>query len=460
MARYVYGLASAIGIDPAELDRTIRRNVLQGRLQSVVVKTVFQPDIRVREVGRQPYYLALVFNPDHMEPRLCHGWLKQFLESAGLASRVRAQQVSERDQQELEEFLQSGTRNSYTTTMTPDNFAMPGDTEEPDEDEPAVADAAVATWSGSDASPLPYAGPGPGAWDRLLYWISAAGEGSWQDLTNAVRVILEDLVTPMRALSTLRLLGHVELDPVDFSWSIQPAVLTGSGSDGLVLGGARTPTAITELGASLLLDIHEQVAGPFRVLATARPSGEIHMSTQDGLRVVRRHNSRRSENYPSWREWSDGLTGAPPTCGGDCRWQHLDLAAEAWKACDEPSTESGLFRVTLSTGKTRFGCRMADGRWTRGSLIDLRFLARRLAGLPNRAFLSRETRLLIPESCRWPLFFEREIVMGTGRLPLRCVDSGGLVLLSYEIADIELARGLAALLDVEVVERAQNSSSP
>ena len=64
-------------------------------------------------------------------------------------------------------------------------------------------------------------------------------------------------------------------------------------------------------------------------------------------------------------------------------------------------------------------------------------------------YSSNREELLIPESQRWPLLYERALVLSSGLLPSRALNHEWL---SYPRVPLGLARGLCEKLNVDLQE--------
>ena len=92
----------------------------------------------------------------------------------------------------------------------------------------------------------------------------------------------------------------------------------------------------------------------------------------------------------------------------------------------------------------------ASQRWFRGDWYGLRFLAlEALPGGVNAVYRSDRRELLIPDSQRWPLLYERALVLSSGLLPKRAPNPEWL---SYPRVPLTMARRLCEKLNVVLQE--------
>ena len=89
-------------------------------------------------------------------------------------------------------------------------------------------------------------------------------------------------------------------------------------------------------------------------------------------------------------------------------------------------------------------------RWICGDYYGLRFLARVRHGSCRAAYRSQTNQLVAPLTDRWPLPYERALVLASGTLPQRIRTEEGDTILSYPGITRPLAEKLSALLDLEL----------
>jgi len=98
-------------------------------------------------------------------------------------------------------------------------------------------------------------------------------------------------------------------------------------------------------------------------------------------------------------------------------------------------------------------------RWLKGDWYGLRFLAHHAAGVDFEVVrektqalptsFSSADELLIPADERWPLLYERALVLATGLLPGQAENPKWL---RYQGVSAELSRTLAGKLNVSIKE--------
>jgi hypothetical protein len=116
--------------------------------------------------------------------------------------------------------------------------------------------------------------------------------------------------------------------------------------------------------------------------------------------------------------------------------------------------ESGMYRLTRGEGAKAYrNVLYLDGpnqRWLKGDWYGLRFLAHDDAGVDFEArYDSNTNELLIPADERWPLLYERALVLATGFLPGQAENPKWL---RYQGVSDELSRILAGKLNVSIKE--------
>jgi hypothetical protein len=275
------------------------------------------------------------------------------------------------------------------------------------------------------------------AYDRLLMWLSAVGQGSWGTFQGACRALGldRDGRGVQRIIRTLRLLGHAETSRDGTKWSIAPTVLarvTGD-DDGVtyVLCGARDPGLITALGefGSIQIVPQHRGSGPATIaLQVGDPATFLPRLQTTPLKscviVAEDAALRLAQLLPSLTGWID-LLDPLPTLNPyqyDCRrydgqaFSDEGFAGrvgfyEIWPPATSATlrAESPLYKAYYDAG---------TGRWVRGDWYGMRFLAHSAAGgVCPVEYQGSSRRLAIPSEWRWPELYERVLVLAYGRLP-------------------------------------------
>jgi len=112
----------------------------------------------------------------------------------------------------------------------------------------------------------------------------------------------------------------------------------------------------------------------------------------------------------------------------------------------------GLYQLIRGNGESarRFTAFFdaPTGAWLRGDWYGLAFLARHEAGLHPMIYETAHGWLLVLATERWPLIYEKALVLASGLLPSRGGGNGRW--LCYQAVPIELAQLLAARLNVRL----------
>ena len=301
--------------------------------------------------------------------------------------------------------------------------------------------------------------------DRLLQWLSARGDGTWAAFAQSCEVleVAPDIRMARSAFRRLSLLGHIDRSDDGSRWAASPAAFVHFPDDGGggFLTGQRTAALIRKLNAVQPLDvtIHSHYAGPPRFSWESEPGLASGSLSELGIVDAGTTASRLAELLPELYEWRDslqslgGLSTLPYVIE---RWQDGDFMP-----CDTVresngiyQAEAGMYRLTRDGDRTGRALTLffdpASQRWFRGDWYGLRFLA--LEALPsgvNAVYRSDRRELLIPDSQRWPLLYERTLVLSSGLLPKRALDPEWL---SYPRVPLSMARRLCEKLNVDLQE--------
>ena len=303
-------------------------------------------------------------------------------------------------------------------------------------------------------------------YDRLLQWLSTRGEGTWAAFAQACEMleVSEDRRTARSAIRRLSLLGHIDCSADGSRWSVSPATLIRfpDNKEGGFISGQRTATLIRNLSAlaPMTETIQSHLAGPPRFSwendLDCNADSLANLGIEDGGVTAK----RLAELLPGLHEWKDSLQPLPglsTTSYHVEKWQEDDFLP-----CDTVrerngvyDAEAGMYRLSRDEDRTVRTLTMffdpPTQRWLRGDWYGLRFLALE-AGLGGVSAVhnSRHGQLLIPESQRWPLLYERAITLASGLLPQRALSPGWL---SYSRIPLDLAQMLCGKLNVDLMEK-------
>jgi hypothetical protein len=290
-------------------------------------------------------------------------------------------------------------------------------------------------------------------YDRLLGWLSATGQGSWQVFQKTWQ-ILGGRDSPQHVLRRLRLLGHIETSADRKHWAMAPSTIfpitSGDREGQWVLCGKRDTRLLQSFRQQVGVEItpHEQGDSPATVYLrvsniehlekTLETIGRpIYQVEQAGLNLA-----RVLPSLDGWRRSLESLQGIRPhaytlKCFNGNSFAEVNF-----------SGRSGLYELWplegRSTGRVAVHPEYvlyydADGgQWRRADWYGLRFLARYDAGQSCPVQFSTDlSQLAVPVDWRWPEIYERSLVLASGRLPRR--QEGWLI---YNSVGIELFKEL------------------
>lgn len=291
---------------------------------------------------------------------------------------------------------------------------------------------------------------------RLLYWCSAIGSGELERIKYACKElgIDDEWGGAWSVLRRLVLLGHLEFDGGRaLRWAVIPPTLaTTADGDRSFLVGQRVPGLVESLGEKV--EERLQAGGPPRILIA--PGGhEHHRDTGQQLRTVGCISLRMSKLLPDLSGWMRQLPEWSERDFGRFDAERYDPHADVFRAistiCGQPP--SGLYRFTTSHGPQRIvRVAFADdarGQWVCGDFYGLRYLARAQCGLCQTVYHSSSQQLVIPISDRWPMPYERVLVLARGALPSRLSTELGVPVLVYEGITPDLASRMYGLMGIE-----------
>jgi hypothetical protein len=310
------------------------------------------------------------------------------------------------------------------------------------------------------------------SYDRLLQWLSTTCSGSIQTFRNACAELGldEDGMQAKRIMRRMRLLGHIETSPDGSRWMVAPPAIVQivyGESNRFFLSGGRDIPLIRELGkwasieqapmrdgsapTSIFLDVYDE-DGLLERLVDESLNPRLHMAFSVAQWFI--------ERWPTVFEWAqmlDSLDGVSPDlfclrrydAGG---WEPVVAAEEPglYEFWDE-SDEHGP-KPWEKSGARPQKCllRLKDGTWRRGDWYGLAFVARHAQDGHCPAIYKDSThQLAIPRVWRWPEFFERGLVLASGRLP-SCRRVGSEIWLIYQGINESLLQMMQSKLDLQI----------
>jgi hypothetical protein len=297
---------------------------------------------------------------------------------------------------------------------------------------------------------------------HLLFWLSAAGHGSWDTFVRVSGQLgaSKDNDAARRLMRRLILLGHLESNPNGSAWSAAPAALVQLAADptrAFWCGQRGEPTRrrLGEVWPIATSEPQPGDDGPPRWLVTV---GKV----RDPAVILKARALPISWEGAAAERWISQMPNLDGWRASLFRVQRLTApeSAQRWHAGayrgepafrvveGRPQGPAGLYRLSYGEDGSSFqltGFLDAHrGELLRGDWYGLRFLAARQLGqsCPARWLLHNgRSVLLLPRSCRWPLLYERALVLTSGLLPIQDGDR-----LCYLDVPRDIASTLAKLL--------------
>lgn len=294
-----------------------------------------------------------------------------------------------------------------------------------------------------------------GAYNRLLYWMSAVGKGTWQLFREACGSLgLSNFAETRHIFRRLRLLGHVEYLNDGTHWMVCPTCLVKTNAQhdwGYFLSGAQVPTLIDKLRNVAPVEIRDNHGGPtsvFVMLESESDAQERVAFLQESYRQLR-YAGLAGEKLAAILPDLDGWYGTVLTdiwVAGERygleRWDGQDF--RTWGAS---STETGMYRLSdLVNPKSdiRYYYYFDADRncWLQGDWYGLKFLANHHLGIQAEFTYEPQLRqLYVPSADHLPDLYERSLVLASGKLPSPADD--GLI---YENINEALAETIRSKL--------------
>jgi hypothetical protein len=281
-------------------------------------------------------------------------------------------------------------------------------------------------------------------YNRLLYWCSVAAGGSWGTFVTACQVlgIARDSTHARHVFRRFTVLGHIECSSDGSRWSVAPSALVLCPTkNGLgFLCGQRTPKLLKQV--SERFDISEssqpESQGPVCVevgYGTLSPD-HIELSSSNFIFAVGAVSNSLGVYLPDIEEWRESLTPIEKLNTTTCsieRWDGKQYSAcpDFYQRDDLYVGESGLYRLTRGEGTSTHRMTLyfdnENQKWVKGDWYGLRFLVYKHAGIECEAVYHQlHSELMVPIIERWPMLYERSLVLASGRLPSRSADKDWL----------------------------------
>ena len=315
-------------------------------------------------------------------------------------------------------------------------------------------------WQPQEASPESCA-----RFERLLHWLSACGEGTWETFRQTCNVlkVANDGQKARSALRRLSLLGHVDTSEDGKRWSVSPAGLVRfpDDPDSGFLSGQRTTPLLHSMNESWTLTetLQPYYPGPPRVVLDWSVPECVDGDTALGVADAGKTSTRLANLLPDLNGWKGSLQ----------TMSNLNTASyhiERWEAgsfqpCDTVYDrdgiyfgETGMYRLSREadpSGRTMTLFFDEPGqRWLRGDWYGLRFLSLDAdEGSVEAVHDSDVGELLIPATQRWPLLYEKVLTLASGLLPGRATNPDWM---SYPRISLKLARTMCGKLNVNLQE--------
>lgn len=288
--------------------------------------------------------------------------------------------------------------------------------------------------------------------NALLLWMSARGEGSWQQFRAAV----EELHLPSEAGGTpdddaqpsglpshwrLRLnmqrLGHAEFaaGAGEADWRVTPPTLAVHSRPGRALGilvGARSDALLARIAAcagSASIQTHSADFCPDQILVSGPDQNALLLfANSTGIQTQLQAPTALLLNIPR----VDDRTVRRPAdipMGTDWRIERFSATSLCWSAAsrgDLAGCKAGLFRFSALYQRQTILCLRGVPYSVPGLVGKYAILARRRRWVIR--YDRQREQLSVPASCRPPFLVERALVLCSGRPPANQAGVGGTTL--------------------------------
>lgn len=294
---------------------------------------------------------------------------------------------------------------------------------------------------------------------RILGWCSAVGSGDLGRLKQACDQlgISSEWGGAWSVLRRMVLLGHLEFDGgVALRWAVvPPSAVTSASGDCLILVGQRTQALVNTLQEQHQIEETLQIGGPSRLVLPMDAEAASYR-TDRRLTAAGCASRQLAELLPAVDQWLGMLPVWDERDFARFETEQYDPLADEFRgiAPISSSPPGGLYRFIYEDGRRRVVTVAyrdeVRQQWVCGDYYGLRFLARCRCHLCRVAYSSNLLQLVIPIADRWPMPYERALVLAAGLLPQRLQRDSGPPVLVYQGITAELAARMTALLGLKV----------
>ena len=261
---------------------------------------------------------------------------------------------------------------------------------------------------------------------KLLWWTSALGSGSFEIFNQACNELglIREHVTAWSILKKFVLLGHAEVSQGSegYSWSIVPTsiVKKNKNKDEYFLVGRQTPKSIDDLKKLSL--INEDIESTnFLPLQLGNIDDEILVKNH----IMKIDNAalKRAEFLPDINTWISNLEEDPfISIRADVEGTKFFLFDGKTFRPFEANMERtlGFYKIEKEEAYTKYRF-FNGGSWVSGPYADLRFLDAHYKQEKEILYDSRKEFLFLEQRFKWPLAYERALVLASGNLPMRAL---------------------------------------
>lgn len=284
--------------------------------------------------------------------------------------------------------------------------------------------------------------------NRLLFWLSAAGEGSWNTFVRACAELgltrqRNDTkgLEPKHLLRRLILLGHLECSYEAGRWTMNPPTLVASSSDEGCrhLAGRRTPRLMEILRDRFHCEETPQPhsEGPSRIRLEGPElplEGVVTLENGAGIRIVGDAGLDLANRLPPLKGWADTLPRLDRPALAVYEIERFEsgrfLPYDFVTRDGNFEGPSGMYRLVRENVQPPIRWELffdqSSGSWLRGDWYGLRYLAAygevepdRERAVPEIHWSPESRALFLPREDRWPMVYERSLVLASGLLPAR-----------------------------------------
>lgn len=413
----------------------------------------FLPQVKYEAGRRGEYYIGLAGDIRYEHENTVERWCREILAEAGI-TRALNEQISFWLEADQVATLLRGQMD-YESFTEPIKYTTPSQSSEihPDDLYSITSDSDLSLRNSSSSDSFDF--------DKLLWWSSANVSGSIGRFKHVCELLGINIEWG-GAWSLIRkftLLGHFEFEKTQtIKWSVSKPVIVklaaSEQSSTYFLAGQRSPNLIEALRWKYVVTEETQPESPTRILIQNIHENE-DLDVNKEFKIINTGcvSKELSVLLPTLNEWIEKLPIWDEKEFDKYIIDMYDVNSDSFTRIDymqEPANGLYRFEVDINGRKIITTTYYLDDikKWICGDFYGLRYIARS-RNKPCHVYYNQDkSEMLVPKCDRWPLPYERAIMLASGRCPNQYLWENELPVLGYTEVDEDIVDSLCQKLEL------------